>query len=119
VFPLPHLALFGLLALLQLRAVCLAVLQQAHHRAQSNLAVTLWETMYSAQLYTETDSKSHETSTRWKTDHYYTRNDCTDMRPYKKTTARTCVSSSTSSVFNLYSQHRASSNTIALFNSGS
>jgi predicted metal-binding protein len=41
------------------------------------------------------------------------------MRAYKKTTVRTCVSSSTSSVFNLYSQHRASSNTIALFNSGS
>jgi hypothetical protein len=43
VFPLPHLALFRLLSLFQLRAVCLAVLQQAHHRTQSDLAVALLE----------------------------------------------------------------------------
>lgn len=41
VLPLSHLALLRLLPLLELRGISLSVLQQAHHRAQSDLAVAL------------------------------------------------------------------------------
>jgi hypothetical protein len=41
VLPLAHLALLRLLPLLQFRGVGLSVLQQAHHRAQRDLAVAL------------------------------------------------------------------------------